>query len=264
MKKKWSAEEDSFLKENWQNVDTVKIADFLNRSILGVQRRAQRLQLSDGRVKWTPDQLHLLRSSWGQLSASEIAQTLHRAISTVYQKAFELKLEGARERVSATQRTGSFVACANCGKIRYRPKSKIKVLNFCSHSCRATVLKPSPDTIRKVLLANKLKPNKSEALLDSLLQTHFPDQFAFNGDLSQGVMLGSLVPDFINVNGQKSVIELFGDYWHDKKKKIPWKSSEFGRQAVFSQLGYKLLVVWEHELKSPNDVVEKIKEFNQK
>lgn len=65
MKKKWSAEEDLFLKENWQNVDTVKIADFLNRSILGVQRRAQRLQLPDGRVKWTLDQVHLLRSSWG-------------------------------------------------------------------------------------------------------------------------------------------------------------------------------------------------------
>ena len=262
--RKWAEEETAYLIANWQKQDTNIIAKRFGKSVGALRKKAQKLHLQDGRVKWDEKQVLFLKSKWGLISPAKIAQHLNRDIRTVYAKAFELKLEGAREFASAMRRTGRFVPCTNCGTMHYRQKSRIKLLNFCSPSCRGAILKPSKDTIRKALLANKMKPNKSELLLDSLLQTHFPSEFAFNGDLSQGVMLGSLVPDFINVNGQKTIIELFGDYWHDKKKNIPWKSTEFGRQAVFSQLGYKLLVVWEHELKDQDALLEKIKEFNEK
>lgn len=29
------------------------------------------------------------------------------------------------------------------------------------------------------------------------------------------VGIGGLCPDFVNCNGKKVIIELFGDYWHD-------------------------------------------------
>lgn len=262
MKRQWTTDEDAFLRTNWQCLKAKEIAEVLTRPVLGVRRRARRLNLPDGRIKWSKSQLDILCSNWGSISAIEIAQLLQRDVHTVYQKAFELKLKGGREHAALTRRTGGMVNCANCGKNFYRIHSRIKLQNFCCHACRGAILKPSEETIRKTLLANKLKPNKLEILLNSLLEKHFPDEFLFNGDLSQGVMLGGLIPDFININGKKKVIELFGDYWHDKKQKIPWKATEFGRQAIFSQLGFKLLVIWEHELESPDEVVKKIRSFN--
>lgn len=263
MKRRWTADEDAFLRANWQGLKTEEIAEVLARPILGVRRRAQRLNLPDGRIKWSKAQLDTLSSNWGSISAIEIAELLQRDVRTVYQKAFELKLKGGLEHAASARRTGDFVDCANCSRTFYRTKAKMKDQNFCCHACRGAILKPSEEGLRKALLANKLKPNKLEVFLNSLLETHFPGEFRFNGDLSQGVMLGGLVPDFINVNGKKEVIELFGDYWHDTKRNIPWKATEFGRQAVFSQLGFKLLVIWEHELKSPEEVIEKIRRFNE-
>ncbi len=104
-------------------------------------------------------------------------------------------------------------------------------------------------------------PNKPEIALDKLLQANFPGEYIFNGDYSQGVSLGGLVPDWVNVNGKKQVIELFGDYWHDMRGNIGWKSTVFGRKAVFSQLGFDCLIIWEHELKLPEEVIEKIRDF---
>ena len=72
-------------------------------------------------------------------------------------------------------------------------------------------------------------------------------------------MLACMIPDFINVNGEKKVIEVFGDYWHsDKVIQGHWKRSEFGRKAVYSQLGYDCVVLWEDMIKTEG--VDYIKE----
>ena len=67
------------------------------------------------------------------------------------------------------------------------------------------------------------------------------------------------VPDFVNVNGQKKLIELFGDYWHSAKmvsqKRIQTESERIG---YFKQFGWSALVIWEHELEDLTAVREKI------
>ena len=213
------------------------------------------------KAKWNREQTAFLKSNWGHLPPIEIARALHTTLSSVYHKARVLQLKGGMARRSAAQRTGKYVHCAHCGKLIYRQKSDIRPRNFCSHACQGKVLRPSKKQIRNALLANLKKPNKVELSLNKILQKHFPDQFAYNGNLSRGVMLENLVPDFVNVNGEKMVIELFGDYWHgDEKTANRWKNTEFGRKAVYSQLGYKSVVIWEHELSDPDSVIQKIKE----
>ena len=49
-----------------------------------------------------------------------------------------------------------------------------------------------------------------------------------------------MAPDFLSTNGQRKVIEVFGDYWH--KGEDPQ-----GRIDAFAKLGFKCLVIWEHE-----------------
>ncbi len=99
------------------------------------------------------------------------------------------------------------------------------------------------------------KPNKAEVKLDELLQRYFPYQWKYVGNGK--VWLGHRCPDFINVNGKKQLIELFGIHWHNALS-----SSE--RSYHFSQFGFNTLVIWEEELRNELPLVKKIKSFTRR
>ena len=104
--------------------------------------------------------------------------------------------------------------------------------------------------VKKWFEANQKHPNNIEGIVDKILQRNCPDEWKYNGNFEAGVTIGGMIPDFVNVNGQKAVIEVFGDYWHDETKRdINWKYTEFGRKAAYSQLGYTCVVIWERDLK---------------
>lgn len=111
-----------------------------------------------------------------------------------------------------------------------------------------------PDYIKKVFAGWNAKPNKQENNVGTILQKHLPDEYAYNGDFSCGITIGGKIPDFVNVNGEKIVIEVFGP-WHDEVfmrdifgDDIPWKRTEFGTKAHYSQFGYKCVVLWQEDL----------------
>lgn len=63
-----------------------------------------------------------------------------------------------------------------------------------------------------------------------------------------------LNPDFI-VDGQRKVIEVFGDYWHTGKMlRNDWRRTESGRKFIFNQYGYDALVIWSSEMDKSSDV----------
>lgn len=68
--------------------------------------------------------------------------------------------------------------------------------------------------------------------------------------------------DFINVNGHKQIIELFGDYWHGVKARC-YEETEEGRIKLFNQYGFDTLIIWESELKNLEAVTNRIKRFHQ-
>jgi hypothetical protein len=98
------------------------------------------------------------------------------------------------------------------------------------------------------------QPNKIESKLLRILKSSFPDEYKYTGDGS--VIISHLIPDFTNCNGRKEVIELFGDYWH--KGENP--QNKIDKYATF---GFHCLVIWEHELVSKTEVVDKIKRFRE-
>jgi len=109
-----------------------------------------------------------------------------------------------------------------------------------------------PDYIQKMAGAWNLKPNKPESFLTNLLESLYPSQWKYTGDFS--FTINGKCPDFVNCNGQKKIIELFGDYWHrgqDPEDRI----------NMFKPFGYETLVIWEHELKNMDFVIEKIHSF---
>lgn len=104
--------------------------------------------------------------------------------------------------------------------------------------------------LRKAL---NLKPNKAEKKLDRILQSILPGEYKYVGDFS--LIIGGKCPDFFNVNGQKKLIELFGDYWH--RDDIPEERAEF-----FKPFGFQTLIIWEHELQNKPKLMAKLKQFN--
>ena len=97
-----------------------------------------------------------------------------------------------------------------------------------------------------------LKPNKPEAQLNKILQKLRPNEYKYVGDFS--FILGGKSPDFMNINGKKKLIELFGDYWH--KDDDPQERIDF-----FKQYGFDTLIVWEKELKDNKNLLVKLGSF---
>ena len=61
-------------------------------------------------------------------------------------------------------------------------------------------------------------------------------------------------PDFL-IKNQKKVIEFNGTYWH--KNEYP----DDVMQKAWSDIGYALLIIWDHELKDIDSVLNKIATF---
>lgn len=112
--------------------------------------------------------------------------------------------------------------------------------------------------IEKWLRGNKQRPTKPEIKLKALLDSHFPGEWKYTGDGSHTI--GGFPVDFTNINGKKAVIELFGDYWHNRPN-LKWHQTELGRIMACNSLGFRCLVIWEYELKDKSLVVDKVRQF---
>lgn len=109
--------------------------------------------------------------------------------------------------------------------------------------------------IKVMRLGLHLKPNKPELKLLSILNKHFPGEWAYVGDGQ--LIIGGRNPDFTNINGKKQLIELFGSYWHDI-----FDVAE--RTEHFRSYGFQSLIIWEDELNNEVKVVKKIKQLLRK
>ncbi len=120
-----------------------------------------------------------------------------------------------------------------------------------------------PNRIRKVG-----NPNKTEKWLDILIQRCFPDQWKFVGDGTKGVRIGGRVPDWVCIGGKRRVIELFGEPFHSNlaglSMKVPYKRTYKGTLEHYKKHRYKCLIIWYEEIKYPDKVIEKIRNWGVK
>ena len=104
------------------------------------------------------------------------------------------------------------------------------------------------------------KPNGPECQLQGVLDNHFLNEWKYVGDGSFWVEGKN--PDFMNVNGKKCVIEIFGYYWHDPII-FPNRLSEEELIAHYRKCGFECIVFWEFDVYNEEEVVARVKEtFN--
>ena len=88
-----------------------------------------------------------------------------------------------------------------------------------------------PIFLEKLGKTRRTKPNKLERLLIRHLNKWFPNEWKYVGNFE--FWLGGKNPDFLNINGQKKLIEFFGEYWHKKEE-------EPSRIKHFKKYGFQL------------------------
>ena len=157
------------------------------------------------------------------------------------------------------RKTGKKIVCSWCNEEFYRKKSHVErdsKFVFCSNKCRIEWMKingswpkgltcstddrvrRNHEEIHKILWR---RPTMPEKILDMYLQDNFPGTWRYVGDGSFTV--GGYNPDFINAEGKKQIIEMFGDYWHRDQ-------DPQDRINLFKNYGYDCIIIWEKEVKA--------------
>jgi len=105
--------------------------------------------------------------------------------------------------------------------------------------------------IKIILQGSRRRPTSIEQNLTNLIRNHgLPFKYVGNGEF----ILGGKCPDFLNTNGAKQLIELFGAFWH-------LESDVAKRTKHFAQYGFSTLIIWEVELDDTAKLLEKVKHF---
>jgi len=112
--------------------------------------------------------------------------------------------------------------------------------------------------ITAIIKAFNFIQNKCEKKLEKILNNICHKKYKYVGDGK--IFIAGYVPDFISRNKDKKIIELFGDYWHNREDA---KKRDKLRLKTYKKYGYKTLIIWEHELKDLSKLKLKILRFNQ-
>jgi len=110
---------------------------------------------------------------------------------------------------------------------------------------------------------NRRPTNLEQRLIGIIKKYKLP--YRYTGDGS--VIVAGLNPDFINANGAKTLIEIFGIAFHDPERtfrsRIPLPQQEEYRKAIYASFGFDCLVLWDDEMEglSDKEIANRIKKF---
>lgn len=116
----------------------------------------------------------------------------------------------------------------------------------------------NPEIIRKIRKSKK--PTAPEKRLINIIEEYkLPYKYVGDGTLT----IYHLNPDFININGKKKLIEIFGDYYHTTLA-TEWKDTELGKIMIYNSFGFKCLILWDHDMAKMTDsgIATLIKRFD--
>ena len=116
------------------------------------------------------------------------------------------------------------------------------------------------ERVRNIGQGCQRSPTEPEWMTGFCLERHFPKEWAYNGDGKAGFVIGGKVPDFVNINGLKAVIEVFGSYHHDTDV-FPNKMTPEELIAHYAKYGFKCLVLWDYECYDSEELVARVREL---
>lgn len=112
---------------------------------------------------------------------------------------------------------------------------------------KTRIQKIKEGTINPVACQRNIK-SKPEKIFENICEKYnLPYKYTGNGSF----WIENINPDFVNCNGKKVVVEIFGTYWHSPlfKRNIPYQQTYNGRKKLLKKYGWELVVFWQDDLK---------------
>ncbi len=106
--------------------------------------------------------------------------------------------------------------------------------------------------VQNQMKSRGVSPNKLEKNFEKLLNKLYPKEWKFVGDGK--LIINGKCPDFVNINGKKKLIELYGNYWHRT-------DDPEDRKKEFKLFGWDTLILWEKDIKKNPDLKRIINNF---
>jgi len=94
---------------------------------------------------------------------------------------------------------------------------------------------------------NNNSPNIPEKIvIDVIKKYNLPYKFVGDGKF----WIEDMNPDFINTNGKKECLEVFGNFWHNPNKiNLKFKRTYQGRKYYMKKYGFNCIILWEKQIK---------------
>jgi len=234
---------------------------------------------------WSEDEIRLLVGNYSKISICDLVTLFpNRSRHAIESEGHNLKLKKRRGHIQKKKVVNKPVSWwsneeREILKINYNKMSKERLMNLLPNrswkgiSKKALKIGLKRDVsyiMKKAIISSnrnpaswtQQKPTKPEKKLMEIIDKYeLPFKYVGDG----GVTIYGLNPDFINCNGEKKIIEVFGRAFHDPDKsfieEVSWYQQEWGRKAIYSQLGFDTLIIWDDEMDDDEIVVERIKSF---
>lgn len=131
--------------------------------------------------------------------------------------------------------------CKICGKLfKVKPHEVEKGHGiYCSRSCAMKAIR------KKICIPRH--HTKPELIFEQICKNNnLPFKYTGDGNF----WIHNINPDFVNCNGKKIAIEIFGDYWHSPLLNYGLKEDRTlsYRKKILKQYGWKLVVFWQTDL----------------
>lgn len=119
----------------------------------------------------------------------------------------------------------------------------------------------SQETIEKIRQARlkqripRFNTEPERKFIELIKKYDLPYKYVGNGE----IWIHHKNPDFINVNGKKEVVEVFGRYWHTKGQGLSGKTREENKtKEHYKQYGFDCVVIWDDEIDNKQLVLSKL------
>lgn len=110
--------------------------------------------------------------------------------------------------------------------------------------------------LRKRSLEKRPMTEPEQRLANIIVDNDLPWKYVGNG----GLIIDNLCPDFVH-ESKRELIEVFGSHWHFNR--LPGDPrDETTRIERLNAAGYRVLVLWDHDLSDMGAVIQKIGEFS--
>jgi len=172
------------------------------------------------------------------INSEEYKETFREAIEKSYQEHPE-----RRDKMSKRSKK-------QWENIEYREKmSKVMLENWQKPEIRD---KRITNTLKSLLV----RPTSIEQIvIDIINEYKLPYKYVGNGE----IIIEGKNPDFINTNGCKALLEVYGSYFHPP-------TDQYERIEYFRKFGFKTLILWDWEIydRPHKEIGKKIRDFTQK